>query len=448
MDKARMLAMDILKRITIEGAYSGAELDKALFNAKLGKLDNAFVTNIVYGTLNNLYSIDTIIKTYSSIKISKLEYLVLTALRMGIYQLKFMDKVPDYSAVNEMVNIVKTKDRKSANFVNAILRSVIRDDKEIVLKSEIDKLSYEYSIPPFITKMIKDQYKKRATEILEGLRRSKGVFLRVNRTKIDRNTYMEKLIEENLRKEDVSLGVLPDFIHVDNQSSIVNLYGYKEGLFSVQNESAGLSSYALKDCGTKVLDICSAPGGKSLYLQELFNNEGDITSNDIYEAKLKRIQENATRLDLKINTSLYDATRLKEAWINKFNTLICDVPCSGLGLIGRKPDIKINITEENIEEIIKVQKKILNNASRYILKNGILMYSTCTLNKEENENQIMRFLEEHPNFEIEDLGLEKMLIEKAREGTFKNFIAKDGMITILPNQKYDGFFICVLKRMF
>lgn len=469
MDLARKLAVDILKRITIDGAYSSIELDFALFKCNLDERDKSFITNLVYGTLNNLYTIDKIIETYSSIKLKKMENIVLTTLRLGVYQIKYLDKIPNRSAIDEMVNIVKKNNQRSANFVNGVLRSIDRNEKEIKFKNDIETLSFEFSIPIFLTKLIKDQYKKRTKEILEGLRRNEGVFIRVNTTKISRNDYKKKLIESKLEIE-IEDGLLDDTIYIKNPGSIVNLFGYKEGYFSVQNESAAFVSNALfnyinnnaKDSKgafiketennieskkLKFLDVCASPGGKSLYLQELFKNNTNIISCDIYSKKLDKINENAKRLNLKLKTNLVDASIYREEYFNSFDGIICDVPCSGLGLLGRKPDIKLNIKEENIEEIVLLQRNILENISKYIKRDGVIIYSTCTLNKEENENQINHFLENNTNFEKVELNTEDILLKSAREGNVKNFIIKDNMITIIPNKMYDGFFLCGLKRV-
>lgn len=443
MDKSRQLAVDILKRVTEDGAYSSIELDKALFSANLTNQDAAFVTNMIYGTLNNLYSIDRIIETYSTIKLKKMESLILNVLRLGIYQLKYMDRVPDYSAINEMVNIAKKSSERGANFVNAILRSYARKDKDVVLKSEIDRLSFEYSMPMFITEIIKSQYKKRTKEILEGLRRSEGLFIRINRTLIDRESYIK---EAELKEGEFEYGLLPDFIYLKDPGNVRKLYGYDEGFFSVQNESAGFVSYAFVDKSGLALDICAAPGGKSLYLKELNNNQISVTSNDFYEAKRNIILENAQRLKLDLKVTISDATITNDELKNSFDLVICDVPCSGLGLLGRKPDIKLNITSEDIEDIIKIQEKILKNASLYLKENGIMIYSTCTLNKEENEFQVFKFLENNPEYEIIHLNISDLLLKSARNGGIKNFIIKDEMITVLPDKKYDGFFICGLKK--
>ncbi|MFB0918390.1 MAG: 16S rRNA (cytosine(967)-C(5))-methyltransferase RsmB, partial [Clostridiaceae bacterium] len=396
MDKARKLATDIIINITKRGAYSGAELDKALLGGDLTDKDKGFVTELVYGTIKRLYTIDEIIKTYSKIKLNKMEDIVLASLRLAIYQVKFLDKVPQYAAVDEAVKIVTRANKKAAPFVNGVLRSIMREEKEIKFNDDIQRLSFEYSMPVWITEKIKSDYPTDYLNILKELISTQGVTIRVNTLKITVSEYKELL--NNREIEFSSDSSENPFIHLSRTGGVRELPGFKDGYFSVQNQSAGLVSKSLENVnGTLFFDLCAAPGGKSAYLAELKKDSVNIEAFDIYKHKIRLMGENFKRLGIKnVKAELKDASILMEDRVDEADGVIADVPCSGLGIIAGKPDIKLNISKEGIREIIELQKKILSNAGSYVKKGGYLVYSTCTLNKEENEDNVSEFLKNNP----------------------------------------------------
>lgn len=439
MDKARALATDLLIKITRKGAYSGSELDKALFGGTFDERDKAFVTELVYGTLNRLYSIDTIIAAYSKVKPGKMEDVVLASLRLAVYQLKYLDKVPQYAAVNEAVTIVRKGSSKAAPFVNGVLRSIMRDAVPLGFKDEIAELAYEYSMPPWITELIKVQYPADYRIILANLVESPGFTIRVNQLKISPEDYKTLLRETGV---DFTEGTAsPAFIRLVRSGGVRNLPGFAEGFFSVQNESAGLAALALKDVpGSLFLDLCAAPGGKSAFLAELKGAGVHIKAFDIHDHKIGLMDRNFLRLGIKnIAAELSDATVQNPAFIGKAHGVIVDVPCSGLGIVGSKPDIKLNLKPGDVPKITRLQRQILDNAADYTADGGVLLYSTCTLNKAENEDNVRDFLKTHPGFELIPIPW----LDEPRDYLIR---IEDQMVTILPGNGYDGFFMALLHK--
>ena len=277
----------------------------------------------------------------------------------------------------------------------------------------------------FVDKLINEYGEKEALEICNNLNLRPNNTVRVNRLK--------KNIEIGIP------AILDDFRTITGTKNIVKMPEYINGNISIQDESAGLSSFILNPKeGETVLDACSAPGGKTTYLAEIMNNTGSIVAWDIYEERLKQVDENAKRLGINIiKTEVKDASIYDKAYDKKFNKILLDVPCLGLGVIRRKPDIKWNRNEENIDEITKIQYQILKTCSKYLKDDGILVYSTCSILKEENINIIERFLEEE-DFEIVDIS------DKVKKD-FK-YVNEKNTIELFPNEKHDGFYIACLKR--
>lgn len=444
MDQARKLAGDLLTKITKEGAYSGAELDQALFNAKLTQQDKAFITELVYGTLARLYSIDRILETYSKVRLSKMEDQVLSQLRLAVYQMKFLDRVPPFAAVSEAVTIVRKKSPKAAGFVNGMLRSILREEKAVAFAGETDRLAFEYSLKPELVRHFQKTFGDRAPSILADLIQAEGLCIRVNQKKIASPDYTARLQEVGLEARP---GWFSDqFLYLTRQGALRDLPGYRAGLFSVQNEAAALPPMLLHQLvpdGT-ILDLCAAPGGKSAYLAE---TPGDyrITAFDLSRRKLDRMEENYKRLGLTVTTRIGDATEFQPDLAESADGILLDVPCSGLGLLGRKPDIRHNMDQKGMQELAKIQARILRNGSRYLKRGGCLIYSTCTLNPAENQDNVRAFLADHPEFALQAQPLER-LAEQAGARGLDNLLLHDGMLTVLPGAGLDGFFVAVLKK--
>lgn len=396
---------------------------------KLSNLDINFISELVYGVVTWKLTLEYIIQKYSKTKIKKMSDWVKNILYLGSYQIIFLDKVPKSAAVNESVNLCKKYNFKSVGLVNAILRKIEKSDyKEISnITNSITRISLKYSMPEWIVKKICDEYGEEETaNICQNLNLRPNISVRINRLK-GKMDLGEK-------------GILEDFRTITGTKNITKTKEYIEGNITIQDEAAGLSSFVLAPKeGEIVLDACSAPGGKTTYLAELMHNKGKIVAWDIYEERLKQVEQNAKRLGIDIiQTEVHDATKLKEEYVEKFDKILLDVPCLGLGVIRRKPDIKWNRQEEDIKEISDIQFNILKTCSKYLKKNGTLVYSTCSMLKEENDAIIEKFIKEE---KFETVNIEEQIPNEFSKITTNN------MVQFLPSQNHDGFFITMLKKI-
>ena len=444
INKAREIALKALYKIEKEDAYSNIALNQVLKeNKNIDERDVGLISELVYGTITWKLTLDEIIKKYSNIKLKKISVWILNILRMGIYQIIFLDKIPKSAAVNESVNLAKRYGHKSSsNFVNAILRKVsVNDYKELEeIKDDKERISKTTSMPMWIIEeLLKQKDIKEVEEICKNSNLKPNTTIRINKLKTNK-----KELEEKLRKRKIKYleGSLEDFFVLKKVKNIENIDLFKEGFFTVQDEGAGLIVDVLApkedEC---ILDACSSPGGKTTYIAEKMKNKGKIEAWDIHEHRVKLVQNAAKRLGINIiQAKTQDATEFNQDLVGKFDKILLDVPCLGLGVIKRKPDIKWKRKKEDIEEITKIQKAILDNCSKYLKKNGELVYSTCSILKEENEDIIERFLKENLDFKI----------CKENEKNYENIVIfgeKDKYINIYPSNENDGFFICKLRKM-
>lgn len=444
IDKPREIALKTLYKIDKEGAYSNIALNEVLNNNRnqIDDRDIGFISEIVYGTVTWKLTIDTIIEKYSSIKLKKISVWILNILRMGVYQIVFLDKVPKSAAVNESVNLAKRYGhRGSSNFVNAILRKIDKKDYEDFSKVEKanERISLITSMPIWIVdELLKEKSEDEVSEICKCSNLKPKVCIRINKLKTSKEELKKKLTKENIKFED---GVIEDFLILDKVKNIENLGLFKQGMFTIQDEAAGLTAEILNPKqGENVLDCCSAPGGKTTYMAEIMKDSGSIKAWDIYEHRTKLIDKTAKRLGISIiNTEVQDATRYKEEYFEKFDKILLDVPCLGIGVLKRKPDIKWHRNKEDIKEITKLQKDILNTCSKYLKKGGELVYSTCSILKEENDDIINEFLEKNTNFKVEKYNFDN-------ENYFRKFVKADRYIQVYQNDKTDGFFICKMLK--
>jgi len=434
---ARELAVKLLLDVE-DGAYSDLVLKRELEASGLDKRDSAFCTAIVFGTLQNRMLLDHYISKYSSLKMNKISKKVLTILRISAYQMIFMDRVPHNAAVNEAVNIVKKSgNSKASGFVNAVLRSISRNIDslpEVEGNDELEKLSVKYSHPLWMVKKLSGSVES-LEAFLDANNHIPPLTVRVNTLKTDRSKVSAMLEAEGVS---VKYGLSPDSMKLTGAGNIEKLSCFADGLITVQDEASQLCVYALKDeikdRKNKILDACAAPGGKSFAMYALSGGMAEITSCDIHEKKLKLMSEEAERLGVKLSTHLRDAKKRSESFVGAFDVILADVPCSGLGVIRKKPDIRYK-AEENIERLPEVQKKILQNVSSYLKDGGTMIYSTCTVLKEENEQIVREFLNNNENFEL--VRFELPGIGRVDEG----------MITLLPHiHGTDGFFIAKLRK--
>ncbi len=435
IDKAREIALKVLYKVEKENAYSNIALDNELKNnmAKLNNKDIGLISQIVYGVTTWRLTLDTIIEKHSKIKLKKISPWILNILRMGIYQIIFLNKIPKFSAVDESVNLAKKYGhQKSAGFVNAILRKISLDDYKDLFKIENkkEKISKTQSMPIWIIEeLLKNNTLDEVEKICENLNLKPELSVRVNTLKTTKEELIKKLQNKNIKCNN---GDLEDFIILKDVKNIENMEEFKKGLFTIQDESAGLTAVILDPKeGQNVLDACSAPGGKTTYMAEIMKNHGKIDAWDIHEHRLKLIEENCKRLGITIvNTQINDATKVIDNSI-KYDKILLDVPCLGIGVIKRKPDIKWQRKPEDVIEISKIQNQILENCAKKLKKGGELVYSTCSILKEENENIIEKFLVKNQDFEI-----------------IKITDSKLKYLKIMPNKFHDGFFICKMRKKF
>ena len=446
IDRTREIALKALYKIENDKTYSNLALDDVIKQNKnnLESRDVGLISEIVYGTVSWKLTIDEIIKKYSNIRMKKISLWILNILRIGIYQIIFLDKIPKSAAVNESVNLAKRYGHKgSSNFVNAILRKVDKKDLEEFenIKNPIERISKMTSTPEWvIEELLLEKNEKEVECICKSFNLKPKINIRVNTLKTNKEELKKKMNENNICFED---GKLENFLILDGLKNIEKLELFKEGYFTVQDESAGLTSIVLNPQeGEIVLDACAAPGGKTTHLAEIMNDKGKIVAWDIHEHRINLIKQNAKRLDINIiEAETKDATIFDEKYIEKFDKILLDVPCLGIGVIRRKPDIKWQKDKTNIDEITKIQMQILINCSKYLKKGGELVYSTCSIMRKENQNIIEEFLSRNTDFKICNY-------DNTENSKIDEYLEDKKYIKIYPNDINDGFFICKLcKKM-
>ena len=439
--KAREIAYKVLLDIEKNKNYSNMAINKHFKDVKMSNQDRGLATEIIYGGIENKYYIDYMIDKLSKVKTNKMEIYVKTLLRMGIYQIMFLNSISDYAAVNETVNLAKKKNSKVSGFINGILRNVIRQKEEIgkvKTKDDVDYLSIKYSYDKWMIRNWMIHFGKEFTEeLLEANNERPNIYLRTNTLKITRDELIKKLEKQNIKAEKVN--VVDEAIKVEHLKDIENNSLYKEGLFTVQDVSSMLVGKVMNPKeNSLVLDVCSAPGGKTTHMATLMNNTGQVVSRDIYDHKLKLIKAASKRLGLtNVDVEEFDGMKLDRESIGKFDYVLADVPCSGLGIIRRKPEIKYKEKEE-FRQLPPIQKKILENASKYVKVGGTLIYSTCTIQDSENIDVVNEFLQKNKNFELVPIKEVNVDLENQEKGYMK----------IYPNvHNMDGFFISKLIRV-
>ena len=403
MQSAREIVLKGLYNFENEGAYSNKVLNDVLGDKELLDIDRAFATELFLGVVKNRLRLDYIIKAFSKIRLKKLSPWVHQLLRMGIYQIIFMDNIPDSAACNESVKLgTKYANSGAKNFLNGVLRSVAREKDNIKYPNDKREwLSVFYSCPQWITDKLCNQYGEETCEkILKESHKPHRVSIRVNNLKTTGEELVKILSQEGIDGEIDPEN--PRCLHINGAISIDKSKAYKDGLYTIQNTSSMKAvETIMPKAEERVLDMCAAPGGKTTYMAELMGNKGEICAFDIHEHKIKLIEKSAERLGISIiKAAVGNGQEYKEELNGKFHRVLADVPCSGIGVIHKKPDIKWNRKEEDIEELCKIQKKILENAGKYVMDGGVLVYSTCTIFKEENRDMVDEFLKKNKEFSL------------------------------------------------
>ncbi len=430
----RKTAVNILLNIERNGAYINIEMNKLRASNILDARNVRLVGELVCGVIKHKLSLDYVIALHSSVKIKKIAPFVLNVLRLGVYQLLYMDKIPPSAAVDECVKLIKKSSvSRLSGYVNAVLRAVKMDDLEKLPDDKYEALSVKYSFPLWLVKRWSFEFGDDfAAELMHSLNQKSPLYIRRCAVLGD-EVFFDKLKSAGINVSRVSFADFPDFDYcyrINDVKDISSIPEYDKNGFYIQDPAAALAAYLVgAKSGDRVIDLCAAPGGKSLFMAELMGDEGEIFSCDIYEHKLKLISENAEKYKLKsIKPCHNDAGILREEWINSADCVLCDVPCTGLGIIRKKPDIKYTRCEEDIKSLSVLSGKILSNASRYVKSGGTLLFSTCTIEREENEKTIEAFLREHKDFSVCPIG------------------GRD-FYTAYPNiTDTDGFFICKMKK--
>ncbi len=423
---SRKCAADVLVSVLKDKAYSNIAVLKEFESKDISGADKSLATAIVYGVLDRKITLDYVIKSYVKAPVSRIKPITLNALRIAIYQIMFMDKIPESAAVNESVNIVKaSKEKYNASFVNGVLRSFLRTPVSLPCENDTFSLSIRYSCPePIIKSFVDDYGKDTAIKLLEESLKKPPVTLRVNTLKTDKNSLIKVLEEENIKAARCNIS---DALNLVSGFDISKSKAYKEGLFHIEDLA---SQKVIGEIGLKpdmrVLDICSAPGGKAFTMAEIMENTGEIVACDLYEHRVKLIENGAKRLGIKnIKAVTCDATVYNET-LGQFDLVLCDVPCSGLGVIRRKPEIKYKeIKPQEYAQLLKTQTEILENAAQYLKKGGTLVYSTCTLKNAENRLRIMSFLDKHTGFDVKCMN-ELMPHIDGTDGFFRAVLVKTG----------------------
>lgn len=439
----RESALLLLDSIEKNQSYSNLLLNNAIKKNNIDRKDIGLLTELTYGTLQRRMTLDYYLEPFLN-KTRKLEPWVKQLLRLTLYQMIYLDKIPDRAAIFEAVEIAKRRGHKGiASMVNGVLRSIQREGLPSLdeIKNPIERLAIETSHPVWLVERWVNQLGiEKAKEMCEINLTAPLQTARVNTTKANRETCLSMLLEEGYQVQ--ASPIIPEAIK-SLKGNLANSNAFKEGYITIQDESSMLVAYALgvaKD--DKILDACAAPGGKSTHIAEKLDNSGQVISLDLHEHKVKLISSNAARLGLKnIETKALDSRNVQEHFqVNSFDKILLDAPCSGLGVMRRKPDMKYTKKEEDVHQLHRIQLELLNSVTPLLKKGGILVYSTCTVDAEENDLVIQAFLNNNEEFEGDRTFAKRLPI------TIQP-LCKEYSLQILPQDfGSDGFYIAVLRK--
>ena len=417
----RELALDMLLAIDRDGQYSHLVLRDVLDKYQyLSKQERAFLTRLTEGTIERMLTLDYVIDQFSKTKVKKMKPLIRELMRLSVYQIMYMDGVPDSAVCNEAVKLARKRGFSGlSGFVNGVLRSVARGWKDVTFQNE----SVRYSVPEWIIDGWNADYGRDVTEkMLEAFMQPAKITVRTNTQKCTPEELKDRLSQEGVTVEAIE-GISYAFA-LSGFDYLAGLGSFQDGWFYVQDISSMTVAHAADPKkGDYIIDVCAAPGGKSSHLAELLDGSGMVEARDLTEYKVGLIEENILRHDLhNMKAVQQDATLFDEASVEKADILICDLPCSGLGVIGRKSDIRYKMTAERAHDLAVLQQEMLDTVWKYVKRGGKLIYSTCTIHKEENEDNVAAFLQKHPQF---------TLVEQRQ---------------IFPMEGSDGFFVAKMIR--
>lgn len=426
----RELVLDILLEVNENDQYSHLVIRDVLNKYQyLEKQERAFLTRLSEGTIEHILEMDFIINSFSKVKVKKMKPLIRNLLRMSVYQLKYMDSIPDAAVCNEAVKLAKKRGfGQLRGFVNGVLRNIARNLGDLNYPDEkiepIAFLEVNYSLPKWIGKKWTEDYGfEKAKEICESFYKERPITIRCNRTKCNSKQLVERLNAEGVVVEAVE--GLDYAFEISGYDYLNGLDSFTEGWFYVQDVSSMMVTEAAKpQKDNYIIDVCAAPGGKSSHMAECMEGTGMVEARDLTEYKVSLIEENIFRHGLSnMKAVQQDALIFDEASVSKADILVCDLPCSGLGVMGKKTDIRYKMTEEKQKELVQLQRSILDTVCTYVKPGGTLVYSTCTIHKDENDNNVEWFIKKYPEFTI---------------------VSKQQMFP--GTQFHDGFFVAKLER--
>ncbi len=444
---ARDIAYFVLNKVELQDAYANLVLDNALRKQNISPEDTRLITEIVYGVIRQKRYLDWILRQFLLKKKRALPAHLENIFRIGIYQLFFLDSIPDYAAVNETILLAERHGFTThKSFINAVLRNILRKKSTILLPDKrndpLTHIAIKYSHPDWMVKLFLNQFDLENTiHLCESNNLPAPTHLKINTLKITLSEFTKLLHQQDIQTHPSPL--LPDSLILDSHCPIRQLPGFKEGYFHVQDDASQLVCHVVhpEPCAI-VLDLCAAPGGKAFYMAQVMKNKGEIIAIDLNEKRLRLLEETSEKMGISIIKSrAVDATGDLSPIIQGLaDIILVDAPCSGLGVLRRKVDARWKKKEQDISNLVNLQRNLLQNAVQYLRPDGILVYSTCTLTKEENQLQIQSFLLEHPEMKLES-------VESYLPPLAKDTVTEEGYMFTLPfRDRTDGMFACRMRK--
>jgi 16S rRNA (cytosine967-C5)-methyltransferase len=440
----RQAASAVLLRIQKEGSYADQLMDRELSSGRLSGPDRGLFAELVFGVLRRQGTLDHILTGLLTQPLERLEPQVLIFLRLGLYQLMYLDRIPESAAVNESVNLAKQTLPRASGLVNAVLRNYLRHKDTVVFPdpaaAPAASIAARHSHPAWLVKLWFSQIGEPETELLaEASSLQPPLTVRTNTLKTTRAELLDRFAANGITAAPSRFS--PFGILIEGRHHIPGLPGFREGLFAVQDEASQLASILLDpQPGERVLDTCAAPGGKATHLAQLMDNQGELLAMDVSVSKLPLIQEAAQRLGItNMRTRAADLLQSGALPADAFDRVLLDAPCSGLGVIRRNPEAKWRLTPEDVTRLAAAQKNMLKNAVRMLKPGGVLLYSTCSTTKEENEDVVADFLSRHPHCVLENLN--KIYPQ------FRELFTDEGLFRAWPHRHgMDGFFAARIRK--